>query len=460
MSDVQPPRILIVDDDQGIRFFLEEALSRENYQLTLASSAAEAIRLAETTQYDIALLDFKVPGMNGLDLMERLKGMIPNLIVLIITAFGSRDLVREAMNRGAYDFFTKPIDIHDLRFILRRAVDKYVLLRENRTLKKTLEYKSPFPEIIGNSPAMHGLFEKLEKVAKADVDILITGESGTGKELVADVIYHHSARAGGPFVKVNCAAIPDTLLESELFGHEKGAFTGAEKLKIGKFERANHGMILLDEITEMNGFMQGKLLRVIQERTIERLGGNTPIKLDFRMLAATNRDLFTAVQEERFREDLFYRLNVVPIHIPPLRERREDIVPLANHFLRQYCARFGKHILCLSPEAETMLEGYAFPGNVRQLENMIQHAVVLSDGPELETKNLQFFEPRQERPIPNGNPLPPADTIDSAVGKVERDMIVQALQAVKGRRQEAAAYLNISRKSLYNKMKKYGLMDG
>ncbi len=433
----------------------------ENYQLSLASTATEAVQLANVTQFDIAVLDFKMPDMNGLDLMAKLKGVLPNLIVIIITAFGSHDLIREAMNRGAYDFFTKPIDIHDLRFILRRAVDKYVLLHENRNLKKDMEYKSPFPEIVGNSPALRGLFDKLEKVASADVDVLITGESGTGKEMVANVLYNHSSRAGGPFVKVNCAAIPDTLLESELFGHEKGAFTGAEKLKIGKFERANHGVILLDEITEMNGFMQGKLLRVIQERTIERLGGNTPLRLDFRLIAATNRDLFSAVQEERFREDLFYRLNVVPIHLPPLRERRGDIVPLAYHFLRQYNTRFMKNLSHISPEAERMLEGYDFPGNIRQLENMMQHAVVLSDGSVLEPASLEFFEMSQPRSNGLGSKLPLSDgPIGNAVGQMEKDMIMKALRAVNGKRQEAAKYLNISRKSLYNKMKKYGLGVG
>ncbi len=459
MPEVSPPRLLIVDDDKGIRFFLKETLEPENYDVLLAQNPEEAIALAETKDFDIAILDYKMPGMNGIELMQRLKKISANMIVIMITAYGSREVIQNAMANGAYDFFTKPIDINDLRFTVKRAVEKYILLSENINLKKSIVKESPYSEFIGSSPAVKGLFEKLGKIIDADVDVLITGESGTGKEKIAEIIHRYSRRSADTLVKVNCAAIPETLLESELFGHERGAFTGAERLKIGKFERANHGTIFLDEITEMSMTTQGKFLRVIQEREIERLGGSGPIKLDFRLIAATNKDIYNQVQEEKFREDLFYRLNIVPVNVPPLCERKEDIPLLAGHFLGLYSAKFGKNICEVSDSAMKKLLSYSFPGNVRQLENLIQNAVVMFDGPELPDDAFQLDEPKTKNVMAADGTFFAGESMEEVISRMEREMILQTLKSTNWKQQETADRLKISRKSLYNKVKKYGLME-
>jgi DNA-binding NtrC family response regulator len=447
-------RILVVDDEQDMRFFLREALRKGGYEVAEAEDAAAALGILRTTPIDLVLLDVFLPGMSGLEAIPELHAVDPALTVIVITAHGGKDTALEAMQRGAYDYFTKPFKLDELHVVIRRALQKRALEREVKALREQLQLHHAFPNIIGRSDAMQQVLALVEKVSQSHVTVLITGESGTGKELIAEAIHHRSPRASKPFVKLNCVAIPEGLLESELFGHERGAFTGAVRQKLGKFELAHGGTIFLDEIGDMSPITQGKVLRVLQTQEFERVGGTKTIQVDVRVIAATNKDLLKLARENQFREDLYYRLNVVLIHLPPLRERQEEIPALVEHFIARFNTRFGKQVRGFSSEAMALLRTYAWPGNVRELEHCVERAVVLTE---------QEIIPATVLP-PHMQQTPEADKIfwsaddslslDSVVEEFERRRIVEALRRTGGVQARAAQILHISERSLWHRIKK------
>ncbi|MBI5426882.1 MAG: sigma-54-dependent Fis family transcriptional regulator [Nitrospinae bacterium] len=453
-------KILIVDDEESMRFFLSETLAVEGYRCRAAASGSEALEILKKGPFDLAILDYNMPGWNGLETLAKLREIDPDIVAILITAYGSQDLAYEAMDKGAYDYFTKPLDIGEVRVVARRALERRQLLREVRSLRSNLEEKFSLARILGKSRAIREAIERVEKVAGSDVSVLVLGESGTGKELVAQAIHSNSPRRHGPFVKVNCAAVPQDLLEAEFFGFEKGAFTGALKRKLGKFEQASGGTLFLDEIGDMPIATQMKILRALQENEVERLGGETSVKIDIRVVAATNKDLKRAVAEGEFREELFYRLNVVSVQLPPLRDRKEDIPILANHFLKVYNEKFKKDIGGVSREGMDLLTRYSWPGNVRELENVTQRAIVLAYNNMLGEKDLLDVYP----PLAGGDEpdltsprISLEDKVQTLVAAVEKRLILEALNETNWKRQEAAGRLRISRKTLHNKMRKYGL---
>ncbi len=467
-------RVLIAEDDEGQRFMLKEALGREGYETLSVRDGVEAVERVRTEDFDIVLLDVKMPRMDGLQALHQIHGMRPELIVIMITAYGSSDIALKAMKEGAYDYFTKPVNLDELRLVVRRAAEKSEMRRQLKFLEHQLREKLSFDRLVGQSAQMQRVFELIRKVVTSDVTVLITGESGTGKELVAQAIHYHSERRNKPFVSVNCAAIPETLLESELFGHERGAFTGAVGTKLGQFEIANGGTIFLDEIGDMSLALQSKLLRVLQEREIVRVGGTKPIRVDIRVIAATNRDLSELVAQRAFREDLFYRLNVMPIALPPLRERKGDLPLLVHHFLGVYNPRLNKNITGVTPKAMELLECYWWPGNVRELENVIQRAMILANGAFITEEDLPEniqqagsrsaklqmglgAESREMQALLEDFSIPLQAKVERMTEELEKEIIIAALKKANFRRQETADLLGISRKSLHNKMVKYNL---
>jgi two-component system response regulator AtoC len=393
---VEKPLILVADDEPSIRELVETVLSEQSLEVITAKDGEEALQLLQKNDVDCAVIDLRMPKVDGLTVLEEL--VLKNVPAIVITAYGTSDVTIEAMRRGAYDFITKPFDIDELAEKVKKALD-YSRTSEVLPISATGE---PSSLMVGMSNAMQEVYKLIGRVAPTDVTVLITGESGTGKELVSRAIHHNSPRSKGPFVVVNCAAIPEELLESELFGYEKGAFTGAEDRKIGKFELANHGTILLDEIGDMTPMLQAKILRVLQEHVIERVGGTKSIPVDVRVLAATNKDLLSMVKAGKFREDLYFRLNVVQIQLPPLRERKEDIPLLADHFIKKYSAETGKDVTGVTPEVMAALMAYDYPGNVRELENIIARAVALASGKVI-TSDL--LPPQVLEPQPSLRPL-------------------------------------------------------
>ncbi|MZH02797.1 MAG: sigma-54-dependent Fis family transcriptional regulator [Nitrospinae bacterium] len=451
-------KILVVEDDEGMRFFLSEALAKEGYAFKAVESGEKAIKLLSRETFDLVLLDYNLPKMNGIETFAQIKQKAPDMVVILITAFGSKDLAIEAMEQGVFDYFNKPLDIGELRVVIRRGLERAFMQKEVIQLRIQLESEYSFGKILGRSKAIQDVIEKVRKVADSDVSVLIRGESGSGKELVAQALHTNSQRNKGPFIKVNCAAIPQELMEAEFFGHEKGAFTGAHKQKLGKFELANGGTLFLDEIGDMPPVTQMKILRVIQEGELERVGGEVSIPVEFRLITATHRDLEKAVEQGEFREDLFYRLNVVSVTLPPLRNRKQDIPVLVKHFLEIYNEKFKKNLQGFSDEAMESILHYSWPGNVRELENIIQRCIVLSCDKIMENKELlevyplfsgEFREVRANTSLQN--------KLDNLVSDAEEKLILEALNQENWRRQETADRLGISRKSLHNKMKKYGL---
>jgi len=456
--------ILVVEDDASMGFFLSEAMRKEGYQVNVVASGEEALERIAKDLFHLVILDLKLPSMDGMEVLANIKMTNPELVVIMITAHGSKDIAIEAIRKGAYDYFTKPFDINEMRVVVRRALERGYLQDELRQLRERVEKRRGFYNIVGNSKGMRDVFDMAETVFDNDVTVLITGESGTGKELIAEAIHYNSPRRAKPFVKLNCVAIPETLLESELFGYEKGAFTGATRQKPGKFELAHHGTLLLDEIGDMTLATQAKLLRVLQESEVERVGGMRPIKVDVRIIASTNQDLAHLVKERRFREDLYFRLNVLPIHIPPLRERREDIPPLMDHFINLSTTKLHKDVERFSDDAIDLLINYSWPGNVRELENVVQRAVVLSKErviqewslpPEIRGQSKEAFFDMEKLEAD----LPLNEKVEMIVAEVEKKLIIQALDKVEWKRERAASLLRISLKTLYNKMNKYGLLD-
>lgn len=443
--------ILVVDDDTAHRTMLKAHLGGEGYEIVEADDGDVAIHLAREREIDLVLLDLKMKRVGGMEALEAIQETKPALPVIIITAFSSVENAVEAMKKGAFDYVTKPVDAAELALTVERALSFERLQQENAALKERLGEKFDFGNIIGSSRPMRELFETLALVAPSDATVLITGESGTGKELVANAVHQNSPRSDGPFVKVNCAALHENLLESELFGHEKGAFTGAAEQRKGRFELAHKGTLFLDEIGDMSPTTQAKILRVLQEGEFERLGGTKSIRVDVRLIAATHKDLQQMVAEGSFRQDLFFRLSVVPLELPPLRERAEDIPTLAGHFLEKYSAKNRKDIRGLHPEALDALLAYAWPGNIRELENTLERAVILCLGEQITLRELPVAVRQaaasSERPFA----LRPGHTLK----EMEEDLIRATLARTDGNRTRAAEILGISRQTLQNKLKEY-----
>jgi len=445
--------ILVVDDDEQMQFMLREALGARGFEVEVAESAERALDLLAQRSFEVVLLDIRLEGMSGLEALPRILARDPHLPVVMMTGHGSRQAAIEAIQAGAYDFFEKPFKIEELAIVLRRALER----RRLTTQIEQLQDRFAFENIIGESGAMQAVLRLVQKVVATDVTVLICGESGTGKELIAQAIHYNSPRADKPFVRLNCVAIPETLLESELFGHERGAFTGAVARRPGKFELANGGTIFLDEIGDMSLHTQAKILRVLQEREFERVGGSETIKIDVRIVAATNKDLAKAVEGGSFREDLYYRLNVFSINLPPLRERKEDIPLLVEHFVEHNARYLGKPLTGLTAEAMNILLAYDWPGNVRELENYIQRAAVMADGkligPECLPPHLLTFNPKvEEEPE-----LDPTKSLDEMLEGLERKLIRAALQRTGGVQSRAARLLGITERSLWHRIKKLGI---
>ncbi|MGE5849970.1 MAG: sigma-54-dependent transcriptional regulator, partial [Candidatus Methylomirabilota bacterium] len=430
-------KILVIDDDESLRRVLEYNLAQEGYAVLTAASGEQGLDLLKKEGADLVVTDVRMAGMDGLQVLERAHKLDPNVQVIILTAFGTIEMAVEAMKAGAFHYISKPFNRDELKLTLRKALQLKDLERENKVLRQELRSRLGLDNIIADSRQMKAILEMVERVAPTETTVLILGESGTGKELIARAIHANSPRAGGPFVAVNCAAIPENLLESELFGHVKGAFTGAIRDRVGKFEAAEAGTIFLDEIGEMRPELQVKILRCLEERTLERVGDNKPIHVDVRILAATNKDLAKAIQAGEFREDLYYRLNVVPLHIPPLRERRDDVRALAQHFLNRLGA---SPRLTIAPEAFRALETYEWPGNVRELENALERAMIFHRGDMIALNDLPetVRAPRSREAAALPVSLPEAGL---SLEEVEKELILRALQKHDWNQSRAARYL-------------------
>lgn len=460
------PRILVVDDERSMRELLSIVLAREGYQVVAAESGRQALRVLERQPIDLLISDIKMPDMSGVDLLRAAREADHDVAGIMITAFASTDTAVEALRLGASDYLTKPFDVDELKIVVRNAIERRQLRQENLALKRALDTTHQFAGIIGRSEAMVSVFRLIETIAPTSSTVLITGESGTGKELAARAIHAQSLRRDRPFVAVNCGALTETLLESELFGHMRGAFTGAATNKKGLVEVADRGTIFLDEVSEMSPVMQVKLLRVLQERRFRRVGGTEEVQADIRVVAATNRDLAALVAEGRFREDLYYRINVIPLHLPPLRERREDIRLLAEHFVARFAAQMGKPVTGISAAAVACLEAYPWPGNIRELENALERAVALEATPTILPESLPepvreggarvlSLVPRAEasRPVlPDGG-----FDLERHVRAIEREYIAEALRRANGVKVRAAEMLGMSFRSFRYYLKKYNL---
>jgi len=456
-------KILVADDEQSMREFLDIMLKKEGYKVSLASNGEEVIKLIEKDIFDLVLMDIRMPRLDGIAALKKIKTVSPETIVIMITAYASADTAIKAMKEGAYDYITKPFKVEEIKLIIKNALEKKNLQKENVLLKQVVRDRYHFENIIGQSPKMSALYDLLEKVAPTKTNILITGESGTGKELVAKAIHFNSPRKEKPFVTLNCGAIPETLIESELFGHMKGAFTDAIATKKGLFEVADEGTIFLDEISEVPLLMQVKLLRVLQDKEFKRVGGTEDIRVDVRIITATNKDLEEEVKEKQFREDLFYRLNVIQIKLPSLRERREDIPLLADHFLKKYSEELNKNIIKISSEALRILLNYEYPGNVRELQNIIERAVALETSQELTGQNLSSYLDEQPSLKKGSMDLEiPTEGIDleKMVEDLERTLLLKALDRTKGIKKKAAELLHINFRSMRYRLEKYGLNQG
>ena len=446
--------ILVVDDDLAHRTMLRTLLGGWGYDVAEANDGQSALEAVHKKPFDLILMDIRMVKVSGLEALVEIKRFNPAIPVIIMTAYASVETAVKALKEGAYDYLTKPLDFDELKIIMERAMEHSRLQEENRYLRESLASQFDRRNLIGRSAPMTKLMDTVTQVAPSEASVLITGESGTGKEMIAGAIHYNSRRKDGPFVKINCAAITETLLESELFGHEKGAFTGADRRKEGKFRQADRGSIFLDEVSEMSLSMQVKLLRVLQEREIVRVGGEEVIKIDVRVIAATNKELLREIQAGRFREDLYYRLNVVTLHVPPLRERREDIPLIAQHFLTLFAEKNHKNIKGFTPRAMDRLLKYNWPGNVRELMNAVERGVVLSRSEYLDEEEFSLVlqdQPRSAEP-------PVLHITAPSLDAVEKETILRALETSGGNKSEAARRLGITRRTLHLKLKKYGMM--
>lgn len=448
------PNILIVDDEPTHRKMLETVLTAEGYKIRQADDGQSAIAAVEEVFHDLILMDIRMTRMGGIEALKRIKEISPGIPVIIMTAYASVSTAVDALKSGAYDYLTKPLDIDELKILVHKALRHQQLEQENIFLKERLKDQFDFSNIIGQSSAMLALIETMALVAPSDATVLITGESGTGKELIVNAVHQNSRRCENPLIKVNCAALPETLLESELFGHEKGAFTGALTSRRGRFHLADGGSIFLDEIAEMSPSTQAKILRVLQEREFEPVGSSNTVRVDTRVIAATNKNLEKEIENGRFREDLYFRINVVTLSVPPLRDRRRDIPLLSNFFLKQYAQKNQRIIKGFTPRATDLLMRYDWPGNVRELENVVERAVIMARGdmisPAEFSETLQALDQEAEK-----------TEIDLTPGRylkdVEKQMILKTLEKAKGNRTHAAKILGISRRTLQLKLKEYGI---
>jgi len=449
MSQVRP-NVLVVDDDAAVRDSFVAVLGKQ-YELLFATNGPEALRVLGSHDIRLVLLDIRMPGMDGIEVLRRIKEMNEQTDVIVVTAVKSLKTAVEAIKLGAFDYVTKPFDIHEILALAKRVVEKQDLLKEVLYLRSEVARDHQFENLVGKNARMQEIYTLITRVADNNATVLLTGESGTGKEVLARAIHQQSNRAAKPFVAVNCAAIPAELLESELFGHEKGAFTGAIATKVGKFELATGGTLFLDEVGSMRLDLQAKILRALQEREVERVGGTRTIKIDVRVLAATNRDLKRAVEEGAFREDLYYRLNVVPITLPDLKDRQEDIPLLANHFMRKFSQESNPGIREISKEAMAILLSYPWPGNVRELENVIERAVTLGRGEAILPEDLP------PHLAGGAGPVERALAHEASLEELEREYIHTVLRRTKWHQIRAASILGIDRRTLYRKIRRYGI---
>jgi len=444
-------RVLVVDDEEKLRRVIELQLLAAGYDVEKAASAEEGLRLAERA--DLVLTDLKLPGMDGLELLAAIRRQNMQAPVIVMTAFGTIEVAVQAMKSGAVDFLLKPFSLDHLMAIVQKALEVRALRDENRKLREELGKRYEFDNIVGRSPAMQEIFATIERVAPSRATVLLAGESGVGKDLIARAIHFHSPRRDRPFVKINCTALPENLMESELFGYEKGAFTGANTTKPGKFEQADTGTVFLDEIGDVPASIQVKLLRILQEREFERLGSNKTRHIDVRVIAATNQDLRAALEQGTFREDLYYRLNVVPINIIPLRDRMQDIPFLAEHFLRKYATEAGNRQQTITPAAMSKLMSYHWPGNVRELENAIERSVVMGSGETLDAVDIKLDNAPRARGAGAELALPQGMTLD----QYEQELIREALKRADGNKSQAARSLGLTRNALRYRLAQMGL---
>ncbi len=458
--------LLIVDDEPDILLVMSANLKKEGYEVETAENGFEALKKLEGRDFDAVIVDHQMPTLTGMEFLERLRerhharpgGL--DIPVIVVTAYGTIEMAVKAMKEGAYSYLTKPIQYEDLSLQVKNAVERRRLSQEIENLRHEVEERHQFGNILGRNPQMQEIFQLIRTVAETDATVLIHGESGTGKELIARAIHYNSRRRDRPFVVVSCSALPETLLESELFGHEKGSFTGAIRQRIGRFEMADGGTLFLDEIGEMTMPVQMKLLRVLQEREVERVGGNQAVKVDVRVLAATHKDLHRAMSERLFREDLFYRLNVVPIKLPPLRERLDDVPLLAAHFLKKYSEKNQKQVASISSRALSELTRYSYPGNVRELENIIERAVIMEKGDTLSRLDLKRSggAGKFDAPVSLESDIPPfRKTKSELVERFEKEYFSQLLRMYSGNMSKASLHAGINIKNLHEKMARYGL---
>jgi two-component system NtrC family response regulator/two-component system response regulator HydG len=459
-------RLVVIDDEVNAAAALETLLKEDGYEVARAHDARSGLSLLEKTEPDVVLTDLRMPGMDGLELLAKIKEIRPETMVILMTAYGTVKTAVKAMKLGAEDYLSKPIDVEELEVVLQKALDRKGLVEEARSLRERLEHKYRLDNLVGESPEMLSVFKTIRQVAPSSASVLLLGESGTGKELFAQALHQNSPRRNKPFIKVACAALPETLLESELFGHEKGSFTGAVYTRAGRFEAADGGTLFLDEIGDITPTVQVKLLRFLEEREFERVGGNKTFKVDVRIVAATHRDLKKKLEEGSFREDLFYRLNVIEIHIPPMRDRPGDIPLLAHHFLRKYSDANAKDIKGISDDVLALLLSHSWPGNVRELENAMERAVVLTSEGVLTPSHF----PTLRRAAGADAPKPAAGVAalgvripGSTLADLEREAILRTLEAVGGSTSKAAAILDISARKIQYKLKEYqqqGIVSG
>lgn len=450
--------ILIVDDEESVRRMLATAFSLQGHEVQCASDGLMALQIFTDTPPDVVLMDIRMPEMNGMEALKVMLAQHSRIPIILMTAYAEVETAVEALRNGAFDYVIKPFDLDELNLLILRALQLQAMKQEIRSLHQALSTSWQWGHILTSSPRMMNICKDTAKIALSRANVLISGESGTGKELIARAIHYNSRRANGPFIKVNCAALPESLLESELFGHEKGAFTGAQTLHQGLFERAHHGSLLLDEIGEMPLVLQARLLRILQEREFERVGGHQTIQVDIRIVAATNRNLQMMVKEGTFREDLFYRLNVIHLHLPPLRERREDIPLLANHFLQKFSTENQRDIIEIDPAAMSLLCDWSWPGNIRELSNVIERAVVMSTGAVIFAED---FPVPFHYPANNSSEAKPDQSgernLKEEIKREERRIIMEVLEQQEGNRTRSALMLGISRRALMYKLQEYGI---
>jgi two-component system response regulator PilR (NtrC family) len=456
------PRILVVDDEESIREFLDIMLRKEGYEVTTVEDGQKAIDMLKKKSFEMVISDLQMPKVTGIELLKHVKESYPDLLFMLITAFGTTESAVEAMKMGAYDYLTKPFKIDEVRINLQNALKSKTLETENRSLKKELQKEYSFQNLVGNSDTMHRVFDLIKRVSQSPTNVLITGESGTGKEMIAKAIHYNGPLKERPIVTVNCGAIPENLMESEMFGHKKGSFTGAIADKVGLFEVADGGSLFLDEVGELPLSIQVKLLRAIQERVIRRVGATDDQKVEVRIIAATNRNLEDMVKSGAFREDLYYRLNVIHIKAPSLRERREDVPLLATYFLKKYNERLNKQITEISVEAMENLKKYEYPGNVRELENIIERTVALEVGATILPESLPpFVNTTSGRKLASSNEIEVTDDgleLEKVIGQIEKELLIKAIHKAGGVKKKAAKLLNITFRSMRYRCDKYGLV--